>query len=85
MEPPFEPAITARVDLGDEDGAAGTDSRAHERRAAVAGDVEARLAARRDVQVLGDAAGDIRRPADVAPCMSQGFAQVDDVDTRGGG
>jgi hypothetical protein len=49
MQPSFEATVAARVDLGDLDGAASPDGRAHQRRAAVAGDVEARAGAGLDV------------------------------------
>ena len=76
MEAPFESPISARVDMDDENNAATTDGCADERRAAVAGDMEARLAAGLDIQVLGHAAGDVSSPAHVAPRVGQGFAQM---------
>ena len=59
VKPSFEAAIATGVDLGDRDGAAGADGGADQRRAAMAGDVEARPSAGLDVQVLGNPAGDV--------------------------
>src|ERR671932_2913958 len=81
VEAPFEATITAGVDLGDLDRATGADGDADERRAVMVGavlaatgaaagvgvQVKARLAAGLDVQVLGDAAGDVGRPAPRTP------------------
>src|SRR5438067_11976033 len=50
----------------------------------MAGDVEARPAAGLDVQVLGDTAGDVGSPTNVAAGMSQGLGQVQDVHAVGG-
>jgi hypothetical protein len=81
----FEPAVATRVDPGDRDRAAGADGRADQRRAVVAGDVEAGLAAHLDIQVLGHATGDVGRPAHVATGMRERLAQVQEVDAIRGG
>jgi hypothetical protein len=85
MQAPFEPAIATWVDLGDQDGAAGTDGRADQRRAAMAGGVGARAAAGLDVQVLGHAAGEVAGPTDVAAGVGEGLGQVEHVDAFDGG
>ena len=72
--------MAAGVDLGDLDGAAGADGGADQRRAAMAGDVEARPAAGLDVQVLGDTAGDVGSPAGIATRMRQRLAEMQHVD-----
>ena len=51
----------------------------------MAGDVEARASAGLDVQVLGDAAGDVGGPTYVAARMGQRRGEVDDVHAVGAG
>jgi len=85
MQPPLEAAIATGIDLGDLDCATSANSSADQRRAAMAGDVEARLPAGLDVQVLDHAAGDVGRPAHVAPRVSQRLGEVHDVDAVGRG
>ena len=85
MQAALETAIAARVDLGNQDCAAGADGGADQRRAAMAGQVAARPAAGLDVQMLGDAARDVGRPANVAARMGQWLAEMQDVHAVGGG
>jgi len=80
VEAALQAAIPAGVDLDNGDAAAGADSRTDQRRAAMAGDVLASTGAGLDVQVLGHAAGDVGRPADVAARMGQGFREVEEID-----
>ena len=84
VQTPLEAAIATGVDLGDLDGAAGADGGADQRRAAMAGDVEAGPAAGLDVQVLGDATRDVGGPTYVPPRMSQRLRQMEDVHAVGG-
>jgi hypothetical protein len=85
MQPPLEAPIAAGVDLADLDRPAGTDAGADQRRAAMAGDVEARIGAALHVQVLGDTTGDVDRPTHVAARRGQRRGEVDDVHAVGGG
>jgi hypothetical protein len=85
VKPSFEAAIATGVDLGDLDGAAGADGGADQRRAAMAGDVEAGVGAALHVQVLSDAAGDVGGPADVTSRLSQRRREVNNVHAIGGG
>ena len=51
----------------------------------MAGDVEARIDAALHVQVLGDTAGDVGRPANVPVRVGEWCGEVDDVHAVGGG
>jgi len=85
MKTTFQPAIATGVDLGDRDGAAGADSGADQRRAAMAGDVEARIDAALHVQVLSHAPRDVGSPTYVAAGVGQRRGEVDDVHAVGAG
>jgi hypothetical protein len=85
MQASFEPAIAARVELHHDDGAPTADRSTDQGRAAMARDVEARLAAGLDIQVLGDTAGDVGRPARIAARVSQRLGQMEDVHPGRGG
>jgi hypothetical protein len=85
MQAPLEPTVATGVDQDDLDGATGAEGGTDQRRATMAGDMEAGAGAGLDIQVLGHAAGDVGRPAHVAARMRQRLAEVKDVHAVGGG